>query len=246
MNKYNPKIFFTEEEKIKIEETVKSTEKKTSGEIVVAVVKESSGYSRQSNFTAVFFSILFSLLILYFIPEILLNIFKLKEETVAPFIKIPFGVKEELRFFLTGGVWIFIAFEILIYLLVKLLFRFIPAFKALFLSGNLKADKVKKRAVKTFYEKRLFRTRDMTGVLFLFSLLEKKIYILADKGIYEKITQETLDRYAKEISDGVKTKGKSNAEALIASIKDLGLILEKNFPIKPDDTNELSNKVITE
>ena len=74
--------------------------------------------------------------------------------------------------------------------------------KALLLGTERKEHAVRERAQQAFFEKGLYKTKENTGVLFFLSLLERKVWILADKGIYQKIGQETLDRYAKTVSPG--------------------------------------------
>ena len=103
--------------------------------------------------------------------------------------------------------------------------------------------RVAERALRVFYEKNLHTTRDNTGVLFFISLLEHKVWILADTGIYRKISQETLLAYANDIAAGIKQGQACNA--LCRQIESVGNILANNFPVKSDDINELSNQVLT-
>ena len=99
------------------------------------------------------------------------------------------------------------------------------------------------RAVRAFYEKGLYKTKQQTGVLFFLSLLEKKVWVLADKGIYEKIEQDTLNRFSKLVSQGIRD-GRS-CDSLCNAIMEAGELLAKHFPITPDDTDELTDEVIT-
>ena len=97
-------------------------------------------------------------------------------------------------------------------------------------------------AKKEFYKLGVDKTRDKTGIL-IFILLEKKqFYILADKGINEIVPENTWDGIKEEMQrmfrEGDFCKG------IIHGIDEAGLLLRKYFPIKPDDTNELSNKVV--
>jgi putative membrane protein len=46
-----------------------------------------------------------------------------------------------------------------------------------------------------FYQHNLHRTRDASGVLFLISIFEKKIHVLADSGIYTKIEPGVLNGF---------------------------------------------------
>ncbi|HXX53399.1 MAG TPA: hypothetical protein VEI28_02380, partial [Thermodesulfovibrionales bacterium] len=71
-----------------------------------------------------------------------------------------------------------------------------------------------------------------------------KVRILADSGIHEKIGQETLDRFARHVSQGIK-EGRA-CDALCGAIRETGDLLARHFPITKDDTDELRNDVMTE
>jgi len=117
-----------------------------------------------------------------------------------------------------------------------------PPFLRAFISANRMEAMVSQRALRAFYEKGLHETRDKTGVLFLVSLLEHKVWILADAGIYAKISPETLLAYAAGIAKGIK-EGRAS-EALCRQIETVGETLARHFPVKADDTNELPNEVL--
>ena len=125
----------------------------------------------------------------------------------------------------------------------RVLFRKVPALKAAFIGLRRKEHAVRLRAVRAFYEKGLYKTKKNTGVLFLISLLERKVRILADSGIHEKIGQETLDKLARRISQGI-IEGRG-CEALCGAIQEAGDLLARHFPITKDDTDELRNDVMT-
>jgi len=117
-------------------------------------------------------------------------------------------------------------------------------FKRLFIGTRRKEEAVRLRAERAFFERGLYRTRKNTGVLFFLSLLERKVWVLADKGIYEKMNQETLNRFANEVSRAIK-EGRA-CDALSQAIQEIGVSLTKHFPITPEDTNELPDDVMTE
>ncbi|MDA8163946.1 MAG: hypothetical protein M0017_02780 [Desulfobacteraceae bacterium] len=120
--------------------------------------------------------------------------------------------------------------------------RFLPAVHRLFVPETRLEARVQARALRAFYEKGLYKTREATGVLFFISLFEHKVWILADKGIYEKIKPETLQAHAREIANGIG--GRRGAEVLCREIGKVGEVLARHFPVRPDDTDELSNNVI--
>jgi len=142
------------------------------------------------------------------------------------------------------SVWWYIPISFLLFFPAKYIFQKIPVLKIAFIGFRRKEHAVMQRAERAFFEKGLYRTRRNTGVLFFFSLLERKVWILADKGIYEKIEQETLNRFAGTVSQGIR-EGRA-CDALCIAIEEAGTLLSRHFPITPGDINELSDEVITE
>jgi putative membrane protein len=138
----------------------------------------------------------------------------------------------------------FLPITLFFFIPCRLVFKKAAALKVLFLKADRREEAVRERALRAFYEKGLCRTRENTGVLFFLSLLERKVWVLADRGIYQKIGQETLNQFANRVSQGVKED--RACEALIEAIEGVGQLLSKHFPIKPGDIDELPDKVITE
>jgi len=146
--------------------------------------------------------------------------------------------------YLHASVWWYVPLSFVLFFPSRILFRKIPALKALFIGLHRKEHAVRLRAVRAFYEKGLCKTRKNTGVLFFISLLERKVRVLADSGIHEKIGQETLDKFARHVSRGIK-EGRGG-DALCEAIHEAGDHLAIHFPITKDDTDELRNDVMTE
>jgi putative membrane protein len=142
------------------------------------------------------------------------------------------------------SLWFYIPLSFLFFFPFWFLFIKAEALKKLFIGTRRKEEAVRLRAERSFFEKGLYRTKKNTGVLFFLSLLERKIWILADKGIYEKMDQETLNRFANEVSKGIKEK--RACEALIQAIQGIGVLLSEHFPITSDDIDELPDEVMTE
>jgi putative membrane protein len=141
-----------------------------------------------------------------------------------------------------ASLWYFVPLYVVIAFGIGWGARFWPGLLRYFTLGSRLENQVREEAVKSFYDKGLYKTRDKTGVLFFISLFEHRVWILADEGIYTKISQERLQEYAGDIARGIKDG--NAAEVLIAEIHKVGEILAVHFPIKADDVNELSNKVI--
>ena len=146
--------------------------------------------------------------------------------------------------FFHSSIWSYVPLSFLFFFPCRLLFKRVEALKKLFIGIRRKEEAVRLRAERAFFERGLYRTKKNTGVLFFFSLLERKVWVLADKGIYEKMDQETLNRFADEVSRGIK-EGRA-CDALSKAIQEIGVLLSQHFPITPDDTDELPDEVITE
>lgn len=146
--------------------------------------------------------------------------------------------------FLNDSLWAFIPITAAITALCLLMLRDnTPSLLRMLVSSTRMDLLVQERAIKAFYEKGLQKTRDKTGVLFFLSLFEHKVWVLADEGIYAKISQEELQQFAVEIARSIKQK--QAAETLCTEIRRAGDILNHHFPIRPDDINELRDEVIT-
>jgi len=144
---------------------------------------------------------------------------------------------------LHSSLWPYIPLSFLFFFPSAYLFKKFPVLKISFIGHGRKELAVMQRAVRAFYDKGLYRTRQNTGVLFFLSLLEHKVWILADKGIYDKIDQDTLNRFAQTVSHGIK-EGRA-CDALCDAMKEAGDLLARHFPIAAGDTDELSDKVMT-
>lgn len=204
--------FFSEEEMAKIQETTRSVEKGTIGEVAVMVVDSSDRYMEAEVLGGMLAGSLLSLIL-----------------TVSYF---------------HFSIWAYIPLSFLLFFPSWFLFNKFPSLKTAFIGLKRKERAVMERAVRAFYEKGLYKTRKNTAVLFFLSLLEHKVWVLADSGIYEKIDQETLNRFAKKVSQGIRA-GRA-CDALCDAVKEAGELLARHFPVTPGDIDELSNEVMTE
>lgn len=146
--------------------------------------------------------------------------------------------------FFYGSLWAYIPLSFFFFFPSWFLFRRVLPIKAAFISVKRKNHVVRERAIMAFYLKGLHRTKKNTGVLFFLSLIEKKVWVIADRGIHEKIGQETLNKFAKIVSEGIRD-GRA-CEALCEAIKEAGELLAKHFPVTPGDIDELPDGVMTE
>lgn len=168
-----------------------------------------------------------------------------REATVLGSVLLGSGISLLLsEAFLNASLNYFILLSFLFFPLIWMLFKALPVLKTSFVGRLRLEEAVRERALRAFYEKGLYKTKANTGVLFFISVLEHKVWVLADKGIYEKIDQQTLNTFAQTVSSGIKEN--RACDALCSSIAEAGKILAKHFPLTPGDTNELSDQVMTE
>ncbi len=146
--------------------------------------------------------------------------------------------------FFHSSMWFFVPMSFVIFFPCQWIVKKVLTLKGLFISKERKEGAVWRKAISAFYEHGLYKTQKNTGVLFLLSLLERKVWILADKGIHEKIGQERLNQFARLVSQGVR-EGRP-CDALCEAIRKIGELLSKHFPMAPGDTNELPDDVIKE
>lgn len=141
------------------------------------------------------------------------------------------------------SIWSFIPLVILFYFPVSRVFRKYPRITLPFAGRGRIDEAVRERAVRAFYEKGLYRTRHETGILIFMSLLERKVWILGDRGINERIDPSSWGEMASELARGV-AQGKG-CDALCSVVVRCGAELSRHFPRQLDDTNELGDTVIT-
>ncbi len=207
--------YFNEEEKEKIKNTVVEVEKRTIGEIAVVVARQSDLYMEAEMMGGVFLSSLIAFVLTLAASKIW---------------DIP------------ASLWVYIPLSFIFFFPSRFLFRNVPSLKLTLTGVQRKEQAVRERAIHNFYDKALYKTKKHTGVLFFLSLLERKVWVLADKGIFEKVDQETLNRFANIVSGGMK-EGRA-CDALCQAVREIGEALTHHFPITPGDTDELPDGVM--
>lgn len=144
--------------------------------------------------------------------------------------------------FFGESLWHFLWLFALCYLPFKTLIRSVPALRRRLIHKDEISAEVEEKAIVSFLEQGLHHTRDETGILILISLFERRVHVLADRGINDVVAAETWDEIVQIITDGILSNDTCNA--LCVAIERCGKLLEEHFPVKSDDTDELSNLII--
>lgn len=144
--------------------------------------------------------------------------------------------------FFGESLWHFLWLFALCYFPFKCLIRSLPALRRRLIHPDEISAEVEEKAVVSFLEQGLHHTRDETGILILISLFERRVHVLADRGINNVVPASNWDGIVQTITDGIHSGDTCNA--LCAAIDHCGQLLEEHFPVKSDDTNELPNIII--
>ena len=208
--------FLTFEEQQRVTEAVRKAEKKTSGEIVPMIVSASDRYPLAVISGAVFLSFPLSLLTTRLIGSAI---------WVGP-----------------NNMWLFLACFFTLYVPMYYLVDNLDWLKRKFLIQYRVEEEVENAAIQSFFTKELYRTKDQNGILLYISVFERRVWILGDSGINEKIPQQRWQKIVEMVVTGIKN-GQS-CEVICGAITEIGDILEEHFPYQKDDTDELHNLII--
>lgn len=206
----------------RISQLVEKAEAESGGEISVTIISESDDYAFRELLFALAFGILSYVLLVVFINPLGLLVNKLLwnvSSLTLPLLMFTIS-------FTIGAIFYF-------------LFQ-IPSLDRLVVGRKRMAEAVRRRALRQFVEAEIFNTVDRTGILLFISNLERRVELIADKGINSLVVPETWNAIVAELADGMKKK--QTEAALTTAIKAIGELISVHVPRRPDDKNELSNK----
>lgn len=118
----------------------------------------------------------------------------------------------------------------------------VPAIRRALTPKWLKRDRVHRAALDQFIARGLQLTRDRTGVLIFLAEAEHHAEIVADEGIQAKVGSEAWGPPLAELLR-LAHKGQ-HAEGILAAVTQCGALLAQHFPPRPDDVDELPNRVV--
>lgn len=123
-----------------------------------------------------------------------------------------------------------------------LLARHVPGWKRMFVSEERATIAAERKALEEFHRLGLSATQARTGVLLFVSLLERRVVVLGDAGIHQRVGDEHWDATRAALLRGV-AKGRVD-EGLVDGIRLCGGVLERHFPWTHGDRNELPDRVV--
>ncbi|NUM89155.1 MAG: TPM domain-containing protein [Bdellovibrionales bacterium] len=196
----------------KIEEAVERAEAGSSGELVPVVVERSSAYTF-TYWVGAFAGLVFASVAAWVIT---------REHPWFPLEQVFI-----LQF--AGG------------LFGALMVQLLPGLQRWMIPRARMRAEVAETALANFIRHGLMETERRTGVLIFMSVFERRVEILGDKGIHQKVGEsfwkEEADLLARGFRDG------RALEALLEAIDKLGQSFRTHFPRDAGDRNELSDSV---
>ncbi len=97
------------------------------------------------------------------------------------------------------------------------------------------------RAKEVFSFLNMDQTKEQNGVLFYVAVESKQFAIYGDRGIYQQTPKDFWESETELVLNHFQKN--ANAQGLILAIEKVGEKLKKLFPIKSDDSNELSDEI---
>lgn len=100
----------------------------------------------------------------------------------------------------------------------------------------------RERAVEVFSRLRVWDTEENTGVLVYVQWLDRRVEIVADRGIAARVAQAEWDGICRQMELAFRS-GRFEQGAVDA-VKAVGELLARHFPARPDNPNELSDRPV--
>ncbi len=208
--------FLSDQERERIKASVKKAEVHTSGEIVPMIVSRSYHYPMSDVIGGILFALPLSLIATYFLGGWL--------------------------WIGHNNMWLFLGIITVLFVIFHRIVKRIDSLKRLYISDREIDEEVEEAAVTGFFREGLYRTRDETGILVFISVFERRVWILADRGINEKVKQGQWNEIVNKIVEGIKNN--NQADAICDAVDNIGRILKEHFPVRADDRDELKNLII--
>ena len=113
-------------------------------------------------------------------------------------------------------------------------FTLVPAF--------IRRARCREAAARAFRTRGVTGTRERTGVLIYVALAEHYAEVVADAGIADRVDEDVWRDTITELVAAIRS-GRI-ADGLVAAVRRAGAILAEHAPPRPDDTDELPNRVV--
>ena len=96
-------------------------------------------------------------------------------------------------------------------------------------------------AIAVFERLGMHRTAERHGVLIYVSVEDHQLAVLGDRGIHERVGQLYWDRLVQEVVAHLRER--RHRDGFVHAVAEVGAVLRRHFPRRPDDVNELPDRV---
>lgn len=97
-------------------------------------------------------------------------------------------------------------------------------------------------AAHVFHKLKMDQTKERNGVLIYISVSDHKFAIIGDAGIHQQVKDDFWNKIRNEMTEHFKSG--NIAGGLVHAVHEAGIALQKYFPRKQDDKDELSNEIV--
>lgn len=221
-------MLIAEADKQRIADAIEAAEKTTSGEIYCVVARECSDYR--------VVPVAWAALVAMIAPPLL--VFSGIDLAALPHYGWNAGQGDALQ---RAAFVSYALIQAVLFAAAWALFT-IPVVRRFLTPKWLKRDRVHRAALDQFLARGLQLTRDRTGVLIFLAEAEHQAEIVADEGIQAKVGS---DAWGPPLAELLRRAHQGQpAEGILAAIQQCGALLAQHFPPRPDDVDELPNRVV--
>jgi uncharacterized membrane protein len=100
------------------------------------------------------------------------------------------------------------------------------------------------RATAVFERLGMHRTEERNGVLIYVAIAHRKLAVIGDQGIHERVGDAYWQRLVSDVLAHFRTE--HLRDGFLHAVVELGATLSQHFPRSPDDRNELRDEVSIE
>lgn len=202
-------------------------ESRTSAEIATVIASQSGAYAGQVLMVCLALMAVYALAFFLFLGTIHRLLGQLLWEARTVQVLLAFFIGQIVVFGLTFG-----------------LLSLVPGLRSLVVSRKDKRNRVRERAESAFFHHNITATQAGNGLLVYVSILERRVELLVDSGIAQKIKPTVWQEVVDRIVEGIR--GNRFLPALEEQIRRCGDILSGPLPRQPGDVNELSDRPVVE
>lgn len=131
--------------------------------------------------------------------------------------------------------------QIILFFVLVAILR-LPSILPFLIPASVAMTRARRLAREVFYRFGLHRTRERTGVLLFAALAERYVEIIADDGVDKAVPAGTWSEIVRTVTESAKARGP--VAGFETGLALLGKTLGEALPRRPDDRNEIPDRLI--